>query len=841
MPAITQLIPNFLGGVSRQNDDKKLLGQLTECVNGYPDATYGLLKRPGMKHLNNLKKANGDNFNKAELAGASWFFIERDAADSYVGCIKGADIFVWTTAEGTFCTVTNNAASYLTGTSQNDYHFRSIQDTTIITNKTVVTAMQASGTFVAKSTATLKLLALVNSYVYKVTIQGLVATATAQSNAIFNTFLTGNHATHDLFGAIKNLITTQQAASNADFNGTWYLESYSNSIVIRRTTLFNNLVTSGAAPTGTFKTFTIEAEGGPNNSALEVFQDEVTNVSKLPLQSRKNDHVKILNSDGPEDDYYVEFVAYNDIKGEGYWKEALARDVSPGLNAATMPHQLALTSATAFTFGPVTYNDRKAGDDETSPLPSFIDKTIQSSFFHSNRFGVLSEDNVIFGVANDTYNFFAKSALTQIDSDPIDLNVSSVKPVKLFEVQPTTQGLLLLSERQQFQVYAADGTILTPSSAFIRSLSNYEMAIDVQPVDVGTAYAFVSRVSDYSKLFSIELRDVEQSPSVIDISKAVLQWIPSTVDGLTVSPQNSVIMLVDRDTSYLYLYRYYNNGKEDLFQAWTKWELPGTIQTTDIINDSAFIISQHENEYTIGNIILDEIPSGSSVVGATSISGNTCLDMATRPVKPHPSVNAVVYDATNEVTKIYSPYTPFEEKEAIMLLCVPEADVGTPAAVDADAGFYLAAIERTEINTGYRYFEVQGDYTSYADGIVIGYNYDFEATLPKFYFRRDEKTTDYTATLTISRVTFSVGRTGPVLFKIKAGGSDEWKNVEYVNDANTYLADSSPVTSEHQFTIPIHQRNTNFELKVTSNFPYPVSLVSMMWEGNYSPRFYRRA
>ena len=49
MPAVTQLIPNFLGGVSRQNDDKKLLGQVTECINGYPDPTYGLLKRPGMK------------------------------------------------------------------------------------------------------------------------------------------------------------------------------------------------------------------------------------------------------------------------------------------------------------------------------------------------------------------------------------------------------------------------------------------------------------------------------------------------------------------------------------------------------------------------------------------------------------------------------------------------------------------------------------------------------------------------------------------------------------------------------------------------------------------------
>jgi hypothetical protein len=64
MPAVTQLTPNFLGGVSKQNDDKKLEGQLTECINGYPDPTFGLLKRPGMQFTNVLEKANGDAFTK---------------------------------------------------------------------------------------------------------------------------------------------------------------------------------------------------------------------------------------------------------------------------------------------------------------------------------------------------------------------------------------------------------------------------------------------------------------------------------------------------------------------------------------------------------------------------------------------------------------------------------------------------------------------------------------------------------------------------------------------------------------------------------------------------------
>jgi len=846
MPAVTQSIPNFLGGVSRQNDDKKLLGQVTECVNGYPDPTYGLLKRPGMKFINTLEKADGTNFTETELNGAVWFFMERDAAGSYIGAIKDSNIYVWTALNGTWCTVTNSAAAYLTGTTKNDYHFRSIQDTTIITNKTVTAAMQPNGTFTPKTVATLKLVALVETYVYTVTIQDIEATVTSQNNTTFDDMLlydaSSVNVNNHLVDRIKEVIEAQHTASNADFDGVWYLEGYPDSLVIKRSTGTNAVVTDYSAVTGTPVAFEIDARGGLNNSSIEAFEDEVANAAKLPVESFGGHHVTISNTTNSEDDYHVEFVAYDTTlnRGRGYWEETIARDVSPGLDAATMPHELVNTGATTFTFDPITWSAREAGNDDTSPLPSFIGESITSTFFYSNRFGLLSQDNIFFGVANDNYNFFVKSALTQIDADPIDLNVSSIRPVTLSDVLPSPQGLMLFSERQQFQVLATDSSTLTPTTTVIRSLSNYEMETTISPVDVGVTAAFVNRVPGYSKLFSLQLRDVEQNPIVVDISKVVLEWLPDTIDDLSVSPQNSAILLIDTSTSYLYLYRFYNNGEKDLFQAWTKWELPGTIQSAKIINDSVIIVSQHEDEYTIGNIILDEIPSGHSVVGDTTINGNTCLDMATRPVKPATDIDAVVYDVDNKVTKIYTPYTPIQQKKAIMLLSVPEADVGTDAEIDADAGLYLAAIERTEITTGHRYFEVKGDYTDYADGIVVGYGYDFEVTMPKFYYKKDATTADYTATLTISRVTFSIGRTGPVLFKVKAGGSDEWENVEYVTDAGTYLADSGPVTQERQFTIPIHQRNTNFELKVTSSFPYPVSLVSMTWEGIYSPRFYRR-
>ncbi len=845
MPAITQTIPNFLGGVSRQNDDKKLINQVTECVNGYPDPTYGLLKRPGMEHVNVLKKADGTAFSKSELAGAAWFFIDRDNAGSYIGAIKGTNVYVWTKEDGTFCTVNNTGTAYLTGTQQSDYHFRSVQDVTVITNKTVTTAMQATPAAAVKSVGTLKLNSVTNALDYIVTIQGIATTVSAQSATTFDDMLVYDssdvNTTNHLVDAIRATILAQQSASNANFDGVWSLEAYTNSLVIKRNAGTNAVVTDYTAPTGTATAFTIEAKGGLGNAGIEVFQDSVGSSVDLSVESFNGHHVKVRNTNSADDDYYLEFEAFNGTRGKGFWKEAKGVDVSPGLDATTMPFQLENTGATTFNFKPIPWTARQVGDTNSNPDPSFIGYKITSTFFYNNRFGVLSEDNIFLGVANDSFNFFVRSALTQVDSDPIDLNVASIRPVVLNDVLPSPQGLLLFSARQQFQVYSASATTMTPKTTVIRSISNYEMSSDISPVDVGTTAAFVNRVPGYSKLFTLQLREIEQSPLVVDISKVVLEWIPDTVDALTVSPQNSVVMLTDTQTSYVYLYRFYNNGEKDLFQAWVKWQLTGTIQAADIIDDDVTVVSQHENEYTIGKITLDEIPTGEVTATSTSMTGTPCLDMATRPVKPHASVEAVVYDETNDITKIYVPYTPIDAKEAMMYLAVPTADVGTNSAIDSDNGYYASALERTESGTNYRYFEVKGKFTDYADGIIVGYGYDFEVELPKIYYRPDTNVTDFTATLTISRIKFSVGRTGAVRFKVKADGSNEWKPVEHTTDGDRYSADTSPVKSERQFTVPIHQRNTNFELKVTSDFPYPVSLVSMMWEGNYSPRFYRRA
>ena len=196
-----------------------------------------------------------------------------------------------------------------------------------------------------------------------------------------------------------------------------------------------------------------------------------------------------------DSNYWVKFVAHDGVGGEGYWQETINPTVSVGLNNSTMPHELVNTATDTFIFRQIDYVDRQVGDDTTNSQPSFVDNKITSGFFHNNRLGFISGDNVILSRSGDFYNFFFTTAQTIIDSDPIDISCSSTRPTSLHSVLPTPQGVVLFSENQQFIMFSDTG-VLTPALTTIRTLSNFEIDRDIEPVDVGTNINFVSKTLD---------------------------------------------------------------------------------------------------------------------------------------------------------------------------------------------------------------------------------------------------------------------------------------------------------------------------------------------------------
>jgi len=69
---------------------------------------------------------------------------------------------------------------------------------------------------------------------------------------------------------------------------------------------------------------------------------------------------------------------------------------------------------------------------------------------------------------------------------------------------------------------------------------------------------------------------------------------------------------------------------------------------------------------------------------------------------------------------------------------------------------------------------------------------------------------------------------------------DNWYTLNPTQEANYYLGDDVPIEEQNTFTVPIHQKTENYTLRIFSDSPFPLALTSMTWEGQYSPRYYKR-
>lgn len=866
MSAVTQRITNYLGGVSKQSDDRKLPGQVRECYNGYPDPTFGLTKRPGFEHILNL--GTGITYDNGK-----WFYINRDDNEEYIGVIKGTDIDIWNAKTGVAATVTfPNGTGYLDA-NKDDYKIITVQDTSIVINSTKTINALTAPVFNPSRAASVVVKQYGDGATYTVEIvrnsTTYTATYTTTSSSDVDSILTNLESDIDGFN-IPGLSVTR----------------LSNSLEIQ----------------SSISNIEVHAQGGLNNLFMVAFEESINTVADLPTKSIQNRTVKIVNTSNGEDDYWVKFIAHDGVKGEGYWEETVDPGVSKGVSNATMPHELVNTATNTFIFRQINYERRLVGDDETNAHPSFVGSKITAGFFHNNRLGFTSKDNVSMSTSGDFYNFYHKTAQTVVDSDPIDISCSSVRPTALHAVIPTAQGVVLFSADQQFILFSDTG-VLTPALTTIRTLSNYETDKSIEPVDVGTNINFVSKTPGYSRVFSMVTRGQQENPQVLDLSRVVKEWISPDIDSIMASPQNSLICLSGQSLKDVFIFRYYNDGEKNLMESWVSWKMPGTVQFLATNTDDMYAVTKQGNQFTILKAALSQSPEQAIIVNNKGEKVNPAIDI----YKNIPS-NLVLYDAVNNRTKCYLPYNDATDLTPVIVIkgdttggsFVESGFTITPERGTDGIGTFFIVPNKNLTNSGQDALNVAGD-------VIAGYKYDFDVELPRTYFRPQRVETDFTANLTISRMKFSVGLSGMMSFKVQQSGRlpyeikftgdgttttytfnkrdldyasrsdvkvtvngitrtdfsftndttivfttapvnnseirffiEDWFNIMPVTESNTYLANDVPLDTENVFTLPIHQRTENFRVKMFNNSPFPVAVNAMMWEGQYTPRFYRR-
>ena len=584
----------------------------------------------------------------------------------------------------------------------------------------------------------------------------------------------------------------------------------------------------------------------PVGELLNVLTDEVADVADLPNQCRHGYIVKVRNSDAEEDDYYVKFEGNNSKDGKGSWTECPAPGRTTAFNPDTMPIQIVRQSSSTadksglhhpngwFKISQVTWEDCGAGNTTTVPQPSFIDKTINKMLFWRNRLILLSGENVNMSRPGDFFNFWPKSAITYTSTDSIDISCSSEYPATIYDGIENNVGLVLFTENQQF-LLSTDSDLLTPVTAKISALSSYHFNSSTNPVSLGTTIAFLDNAGKYSRLWEAQNIIREGEPIITDQTKVVSNLFDKDVNKVSNSRENSMVFFCKKDTSTLYVFRYFNSGQQRLLSSWFTWTFCGNIQHHAVIDDSLYLVLRNNLKDSLQKISLKVEADSVQVVDdldttdtADDITYTIHLDTSSSVTIP-----ADAYDDDTALTTFTKPVG----YESTCQLAVFDTNVGSG---DSDPiGSY--ALANTSLGSCGGDIQIAGDWSDKT--VVLGYLYDMEIKIPTIYRSTkigERYISDTNSSLIIHRIILNFGEAGAyntTLERVgKASYTEEWEAA--LSDG--YRANQIAISNSSIQTIPVYEKNINVNISLKSSHPSPVTLHSMSWEGDYNDKYYQR-
>lgn len=644
MALISQSIPNLINGVSQQPPSLRLNTQAELQENGLSNVVTGLSKRPSSQHIADLGVIS--NLDKAFI-----HTIRRDENEFYSMVIDTAGTINVFDKDGVSKTVTNNAASYLSGLTDPSQELAavSIADTTFILNKNTVVAKGTNTSPSRNPEALVYVKQADYSSTYRLKLTKGASTSTVEfatkSSTQSSTSLTQNAER----GASTDLI-----AENLDtFSGTAV-----------NTTYYDN-ITNGAAVTGLTLTrygsvihiqstdttnFTVEVGDSHGGDHLLLFKTETADFKKLPTEGPVDFNIKVSgDNQKAQDDYYVKFTA------DGVWKETIEPNIIVDLDATTLPHKLAKQPDGSFIFDEVSYADRKVGDDGTNDFPSFIGYTLADIFFHRDRLGVLADENVIFARAGEyvEFDFFRKSTLTIVDSDPIDVAVSSNKVSILKHAVPFNEALLLFSDLTQFKLTA--DPVLTPETVNIANTTEFEASLRAKPAQAGKFVYFASKRGAWSGMWEYYVDTDTDTNDATESTAHVPEYLNGDIINIQASSNEDMLLVqTDNDPQALYVYRYYWSGREKLQSSWSRWVFDGDVIGCSFNRaDITLLIKRNTNLY-LERINLSVDDATNYTTGQFSIHLDRRVQLETSGLTTVPYVDAatIYIDQTGKVINL---------------------------------------------------------------------------------------------------------------------------------------------------------------------------------------------
>lgn len=554
----TKQISSLVGGVSQQPDSIRFDGQAQEQVNFYPSASLGLIKRSPSDLKAEIPRINEDDY---------VFSYERPGGKALV-TVASNGIITYINEDGTSNTF-NPTGSYLNcANPKRDLTHLMIGDSILMVNKSK-RVMDAPNTGITHVNNEALVYTVKGEYgkTYRVILKD-------NDNVFIGSYTTpdGSSASHsnsvDTSYIMAQVASALQADITATAPGTFSLTVKDNVLYINR---------------GYLQDFQISTSDGLGDTAMYAIKDKVALFADLPRKAPPGFIVAVTGAEGnvASQPYFVEAIPEGSTQPgfQGWptvsWTETTPLGLDTGLDEDTMPQLIKPTSFSPLTFTdePITWGKRTVGDQESAPLPSFVNEMINGVFFFKNRLALFSGQTIVLSEAGNFFNYFPTSVATLLDADPIDVTLNSKDASDITHAIPFQDQVMLSTSSRQYAL-RSEGSLsnrsinITPTTAF-------NMDKDLEPVSSGSSLFLASKNGSSTEVREYSVNQVVDVNSASTVTAHVPTYIPWKPASFKASSDGRHVAVLSKGE--VYIYKYIWSGNEKIQNSWFKVNvnLPG--------------------------------------------------------------------------------------------------------------------------------------------------------------------------------------------------------------------------------------------------------------------------
>lgn len=770
----SQTVKNLVSGISQQPPILRLPEQLEEQINGISTEVAGLQKRPPTVHVKALSDRLSDSLEPLI------HFVNRDSVEKYLMYFYNNSLSIFDIDGGGRTVHIQDDPSYLaTSNPRRDLRILTVADYTFIVNRNWTVRMTG------KRTPN-----------YFATQGCLVHVKSGQYGRTYTIWADGRE------------VASWESPDGSDKSHTKMIDT--NYIVGQLVSQIrgNGLTAdSGDCWIRIYGVNHVDTKDGFNNQAMIGIKENVQRFSLLPATAPADYCVKVDGDPNGNDagSYYVKYNASSKV-----WEECSQPNIDVEIDASTMPHALIRNGDGTFTFKRISWTERKIGDNDSNPYPSFVNHTLNDIFFHRNRLGLLSGENVVLSESAEYFNWWLTTANDVLDTDCIDVPTTTTQVNILHYAVVFNEELYCFSDNAQF-VLRSD-TVLSPKNTALIPVTGFNSSPDCRPVEAGKNLYFTAERAEYSSIKEYySVQNVSDVKNAQDITSHVAAYIPNGVYQITSNTnENIMLFLTTGDQNCIYVYKYLFVDERRVQASWSKWDFGNHVFGVFFVGSTLYVLVNRGSKHMLEKI---------------NFTYNT-MDF-----EGHEPYRVYIDRKRMATTAVYDPIMEQTTFNVVSEYEGATADMPTACLVFPDGTY-----QQFNMSGANGKIVVNGNQTN--KNVVIGVPYVFRITLSPIYIRRTDNNGGVTSMtngrLTLRNIKMNYTNTGGFVADVQMLSG---KGYQYIMTGRILGSPSATLGAIAMdtgvFRIPIQSQNNKCTVIISSDMPLPVALVGYTWEGNF--------